>query len=113
MYGDVIKPEFRGKVFEGTGSQADVAATLLAQLNLNAKDFRWSKNLLNPYVKPFAFFSWDNGMGFIDNQQCITFNNIGKAVLYNSKEGDPSATANKTNTAKAYLQLVYEDFLKL
>jgi len=113
MYGDVIKPEFRGKVFEGTGSQADVAATLLAQLNLNAKDFRWSKNLLNPYVKPFAFFSWDNGMGFIDNQQCITFDNIGKAVLYNSKEGDPSATANKTNTAKAYLQLVYEDFLKL
>jgi phosphoglycerol transferase MdoB-like AlkP superfamily enzyme len=113
MYGDVIKPEFRGKAFEGTGSQADVAATLLAQLNLNTKDFKWSKNLLNPYVKPFAFFSWDNGMGFIDKQQCVTFDNIGKVILYNSRKGDSLSTANKLQSAKAYLQVVYEDFLKL
>ena len=69
FYGDVIKDEFKGRKFNNVGSQTDIAATLLAQLDLPTKQFVWSKNLLNPYSKPFAFFSWDNGMGFIDNQQ--------------------------------------------
>jgi phosphoglycerol transferase MdoB-like AlkP superfamily enzyme len=113
LYGDVIKKEYQGRVFDDVGSQIDVPATILAQLNLNAKDFKWSKNLLNPYVKPFAFFSWDNGMGFIDNQQCVTFDNTGKVILYNSNSQDPTRTASTLKLAKSYLQEVYEAFLNL
>lgn len=113
FYGDVIKNEFRGHQFNDTGSQTDIAATLLAQLDIPAKQFIWSKNLLNPYRKPFAFFSWDNGMGFIDNKQCVTFDNVGKMVLYNSDDTNTLQTSNTLDQAKAYLQTVYHQFIEL
>ncbi|WEK17606.1 MAG: sulfatase-like hydrolase/transferase [Candidatus Pedobacter colombiensis] len=113
FYGDVIKDEFKGRKLNNIGSQTDIAATLLAQLDIAAKQFEWSKNLLNPYSKPFAFFSWDNGMGFIDNQQCVTFDNIGKMILYNSNEKDIAQTSKTLDHAKAYLQNVYRQFIEL
>lgn len=113
FYGDVIKDEYLGKRFSNVGSQTDIAATLLAQLELPAKEFSWSKNLLNPYTKPFAYFTWDNGMGFIDNQQCVTFDNVGKATLYNSNPQDKVHTEMLLKDAKAYLQKVYQQFIEL
>lgn len=113
FYGDVIKDEFKGREFDQVGSQTDIAATLLAQLNIPAKQFTWSKNLLNPYTKPFAFFSWDNGMGFIDNRQCVTFDNVGRMILYNSNADDKERTPRTLDHAKAYLQNVYRQFIEL
>ncbi len=113
FYGDVIKDEFKGRKFTNVGSQADVAATILGQLNIPAPEFIWSKNLLNPYTKSFAFFSWDNGMGFINNKQCVTFDNVGKMVLYNSNPGDQDETTQILDHAKAYLQTVYQQFIEL
>lgn len=113
FYGAVVKDEFKGKKFDRIGSQTDIAATLLAQLRLPAHEFTWSKNLLNPYTKPFAFFSWDNGMGFIDHQQCVTFDNVGKMILYNSNAGNRGQTAKTLDHAKAYLQNVYRQFIEL
>lgn len=111
FYGDVIKEEFKGRKFNDVGSQTDLAATLLAQIGIPSKQFIWSKNLLNPYHKPFAFFSWDNGMGFIDNEQCVTFDNTGKMVLYNSMDKNPAQTSITLDNAKAYLQTVYRQFI--
>lgn len=113
FYGDVIKDEFKGQKFNNVGSQTDIAATLLAQLDLPAKQFIWSKNLLNPYSKPFAFFTWDNGMGFMDARQCVTFDNVGKMILYNSDEKNTTQTAKTLDHAKAYLQTVYRQFIEL
>lgn len=113
FYGDVIKDEFKGKKLNQFGSQQDISATLLAQLNIPHKDFIWSKNLLNPYTKQFAFFSWDNGLGFINDKQCVTFDNIGKNILYNSNAKDNLQTNKNLNSGKAYLQTVYQQFIKL
>ncbi|MHA4895536.1 LTA synthase family protein [Pedobacter sp. PWIIR3] len=113
FYGELIKKEYRGKHFDMVGSQADLPATLLSQLGLATKEFNWSKNLFNPNVSPFAFFSWDNGMGFINNQQCVTFDNVGKMVLYNNKKDNTLQTQHLLNNAKSYLQMAYEQFLKL
>lgn len=113
FYGDVIKEEFRGKQLAQTGSQQDIAATLLSQLNIPTKDFLWSKNLLNPYTKHFAYFSWDNGLGFIDDKHCVTFDNIGKNILYNSDAKNTTETNNNLNLGKSYLQTVYQQFIKL
>ncbi len=113
FYGNAIKEEFKGLKFNNVGSQTDLAATLLAQLDLPSKDFIWSKNLLNPYSKPFAFFSWDNGMGFIDNQQCVTFDNVGKMILYNTNAKNTVQTSETLDHAKAYLQNVYRQFIEL
>jgi phosphoglycerol transferase MdoB-like AlkP superfamily enzyme len=113
FYGEVIKDEFKGRKFSNVGSQIDIAATLLAQLKIPSKEFVWSKNLLNPYTKPFAYFSWDNGMGFIDNQQCVTFDNVGKMILDNSNPKDKVKTTQVLDHAKAYLQKVYQQFIEL
>lgn len=113
FYGDVIKDEFRGKNYTQIGSQQDLSATLLAQLNINSKEFKWSKNLLNPYTKQFAYFSWDNGFGFIENGHTVTFDNVGKSVLYNSKPEDAVQTNEIIISGKSYLQTVYQQFINL
>lgn len=113
FYGDVIKDEFKGKVYDKTGSQQDLPATLLAQLKIDSKDFKWSKNLLNPYNRHFAYFSWDNGFGFIENGHTVTFDNVGKSVLYNSKPEDAATTNRILNSGKAYLQSAYQQFINL
>ena len=109
FYGDVIKDEFKGKKIDKIGSQQDLAATLFAQLNLSAKEFTWSKNLLNPFTKDFAFFSWDNGLGFINANQCITFDNVGKTLLYQT---NPNTKTN-LSFGKSYLQTAYQQFINL
>ena len=113
FYGDVIKDEYKGKKLNQIGSQQDVSATLLAQLDIPHKDFIWSKNLLNPYTKQFAFFSWDNGLGFINDKQSVTFDNIGKNILYNTNPKDNLQTNMNLNSGKSYLQTAYQQFIKL
>ncbi|WP_316836652.1 LTA synthase family protein [Pedobacter nutrimenti] len=113
LYGEVIKPEFRGKTFSRIGSQIDLASTLLTQLGMNASQFTWSKNLLNPYTKPFAFFSWDNGLGFINPKQSVTFDNTGKRVLYNDLKHQEEQTQETLKQGKTYLQKVYQQFIEL
>jgi phosphoglycerol transferase MdoB-like AlkP superfamily enzyme len=113
FYGEVIKKEFKGKKISLTGSQQDLAPTLLSQLNIPAKEFTWSKNLLNPYSPAFAFFTWDDGFGFIANKHCVTFDNIGKNILYNSAPKDSSQTNINIEYGKSYLQTAYQQFIKL
>lgn len=113
FFGDVIKKEYQGKIIDKVGSQIDLASTLLHQLGLDAKPYTWSKNLLDPQTKPFAFFSWDNGMGFIDNQQCVTFDNVGQRILYNTHPELKERTTELLNNSKSFLQQVYESFLAL
>jgi len=109
FYGEVIKKQFIGKKYEKIGSQQDLPATLLSQLKLSTKEFSWSKNLLNPHTKNFAFFSWDNGFGFKNSDGSVTFDNVGKTVLYQT------STDYKTNLSlgKSYLQTAYQQFINL
>jgi phosphoglycerol transferase MdoB-like AlkP superfamily enzyme len=111
FFGEVIKKEYRGRIFPNTGSQIDIASTLLHQLKIDSTPFKWSKDLLNTHTPPFAFFSWDNGIGFIDNKQCVTFDNVGRRVLYNDLPADTKHTETLLKNAKSYIQLAYKEFL--
>ncbi|RZK44113.1 MAG: alkaline phosphatase family protein [Pedobacter sp.] len=113
LYGDVIKPEYRGRKYEKIGAQQDFAATLFAQLGISSKDFVWSKNLLNPYTKNFAFFSWDNGLGFISEKQSLTFDNVGNNILYQENFENENETNSVLQIGKSYLQIAYNHFLNL
>mgnify|MGYP003945731723 CR=1 FL=1 len=113
FFGEVIKPAYRGKVYDRTGSQTDLAATLLKQLDMDATPYTWSKNLLNPYTNAFAFFSWDNGLGFIDEQQAVGFDNTGKQILYERDKTNKQQTTETLKQGKSYLQKVYQQFIEL
>ena len=78
--------------FTVPGSQTDFAATLLAQLGLQSKEFRFSRNLLSRPEPEFVYFAFRMGNGFYRYQSGIP------------KE-DP-ASGNR------YQQAVYEAFYK-
>ena len=109
--GDVIKPEYKGTRVNKTGSQTDLAATLLNQLNIDSKRYTWSKDLLNLGTPEFAFFNWDNGFGFANNEQIISFDNIGKNIISKKNLAGSDSDSILTNNGKAYMQEVFRQYL--
>jgi len=112
FFGDVIKPEYRGKQISKLGNQTDIAATLLAQLNLRHKEFEWSKDLLNPYSNEFAFFDWDNGFGYMTPEQSVSYDNSGQRMIYTrNKSADKSVTDKTLLYGKAFMQQIFTEYL--
>ena len=74
-------------VVDTYGSQADLAATLLAQLGFSHKAFTYSKDLLSNAAPHFAYFSTPNAYGMLsaDNQLVID-QKADKTVVDEGKE---------------------------
>lgn len=66
IVGNPLMPEYRGTSNSKIGSQYDLPATILNQLNIDCHEFEWSKNLLNPIIPEFAYYTTSNhGLGWI------------------------------------------------
>ncbi|MXV52214.1 sulfatase-like hydrolase/transferase [Pedobacter sp. HMF7647] len=112
ILGGAVKPEYQGTEIMKVGSQVDIAATLLNQLNLSAKTFNWSKDLLNPQTPEFAFYNWDNGFGFATATQTISFDNVGKRVSFvKNRQISPTIDDQIVQTGKAFMQKVFQEYL--
>jgi phosphoglycerol transferase MdoB-like AlkP superfamily enzyme len=98
----------QGVVVETVGSQTDIAPTILGQLNIENKHYRWSKNLFSKQLTPFAYFSMHNAFGFATKNSQIVFDTEGGLVRTYQGVLDSS----NIKAGKAFLQLVYDDFLK-
>ncbi len=81
IFGDPISPAYHGKKIETLGSQADLAATLLHQLGLASDEFIFSKDLMSPTVKEFAFFSTIRGYGYISPAGSLRYNFDSKKII--------------------------------
>ncbi|MDR1202289.1 MAG: LTA synthase family protein, partial [Tannerellaceae bacterium] len=89
-----------------TGNQTDLAATLLTQLNLPHQTFTFSKNRASPSYPAYAFYTYNNGFGFIDSTGVSAYDNeSNKPLLETPKEGSPE----RINKGKALLQTLYDD----
>jgi phosphoglycerol transferase MdoB-like AlkP superfamily enzyme len=86
------------------GSQTDIVATLLAQLNVDNSDFKYSKNLLAKDVHQFAYYAYNNTIGFISLAGTTVYNLKTSTYLL----GD-SITTN-LRPMKAYLQVLDESY---
>ena len=93
-------------VIASLASQTDLAATLLAQLHLNADDFKFSKNILTSEYIPYSFFSFNNGFGFQKNENLYIYNTLTNEY---SKPDSVKDTITEME-GKAYLQSLYLDF---
>ena len=92
-----------GKV-DTIGSQQDLAATLLGQLNISHDDMLFSKDMLSPTVPHFAFFTVNDLFGMITEDNSLIFDNKSKRpVLDNGL-----ATGANIEPGKAYLQKLYD-----
>lgn len=111
FFGGVLKREFEGKRVNKYGNQVDLASILLSQLNMPDTAFHYSKNLLNPNVKGFGFYSYDNGFGYVDKDKAVTYDPVGKHVIFTNPKGISRKQKNNAlQNAKVLMQSVYKDF---
>lgn len=93
-------------IIPNLSSQTDIASTLLGQLEIEAADFIFSKNILSPNYSPRAFYTFTDGFGWMQPGRFNVFNTITKK--YNDKK--PYVEHLSEKQGKAYLQLLFEDF---
>ncbi|AII53640.1 hypothetical protein N008_16875 [Hymenobacter sp. APR13] len=107
LAGGALRPEVRGQVRADLGSQTDVAATLLAQLQLPTTDYHWSRNLLRPVHEPSAFYCYTDGFGFITPAGFLAYDNVARQPVIRSR----GATQRQVQQGQAYEQLSFADYL--
>jgi phosphoglycerol transferase MdoB-like AlkP superfamily enzyme len=108
LFGEVLKPEYRGWNYAETVSQTDLATTLLTQLQLPSKDYVYSKDVFNRTTKHFAFFAFEEGMGWIEPDRYITWWVDGR--VDHKKFIQPSDSLQLGKRGQAYLQRVMNDY---
>ncbi len=97
----------RDSIISTYGSQIDIAATLLPQLNMETNDYRYSKNLFSPSTKGFSTYAFNDGIGFLtDSIQYIYNHNSGEVFFIKGNHNKKMVLLGKS-----FLQVTYEDFL--
>jgi phosphoglycerol transferase MdoB-like AlkP superfamily enzyme len=109
FYGNVIKDEFKGKRWPKLGNQQDIAATLLSQLGIGHQQFHWSKNLFNPYSPDFAYYTNEDGAGWIRPDAYFSFETTNN--YFHFQEIRPEIKDSIINEGKAYLQGVFGEYM--
>lgn len=111
FYGDVIKPEWRGRVIHRVISQLDIASTLLAQMKLPHNAFPWSKNIFNPHAPQFAAINYLTGAGFVTPDGYVSLQDDFPEFLLTDLH-DEDSIARLKRIDQAYEQEAYQYFLK-
>ncbi|MDR1402688.1 MAG: sulfatase-like hydrolase/transferase [Tannerellaceae bacterium] len=88
------------------GNQTDLAATLLTQLNVPHPEFTFSKNLADPSYPVYAFYTYTNGFGFIDDTGVSAYDNESNQSLI---EKPAEGSRQRIDKGKALLQTLYDD----
>ena len=88
-------------------SQLDIAASLSSQVGMESGLFPFSKNIFAADTKPWAFFSFNNGFGYVQPSAGFIFDNVGKATI--AQKG--ALSPNAINIGKALQQQTFQDFL--
>jgi phosphoglycerol transferase MdoB-like AlkP superfamily enzyme len=91
-------------------NQTDVAATLLAQMEIDYSDFLFSRNVLSEqYKDQFAFYTFVDGFCYIDSTGATLYDNAAGKVQENMGNGTAEQNLNRENRGKAILQTLYDD----
>jgi len=94
------------KVVDAYACQTDLAATLLNQMELPHSEFTFSKDVFNQISPKYAFYTYHNGFGFIDQTGVSIFDNEGeKSILEQPAQGNEL----RVKSGKALLQTLYND----
>ena len=93
-------------VKDRVGSQVDIVATVLSQLDIPTKDFTWSRNLLDN-GRQWAYFSFNNGYGFVQPGNYYIFDNVGKKTI----EQSAPLPVEEIKKGKTIQQLSFQDYL--
>jgi len=95
-------------VIDKTVSQLDMAESLIKQLHFSKTIFPFSKNVFDSTSKHWAFFTYNDGIGFVTDSSRILFDNAGKRTVFEEGKTNPE----HQKIAKALMQKLYTDLLK-
>jgi hypothetical protein len=110
FYGNVLKNEFKGSVYNKICSQTDIPSTLLSQLDISKKQYTWSRNLFNPNIKEFAYYAFKDGVGWVVDSNQFAYSHQDERYYINRF----TPAANKDSIikdGKSYLQVLFEEYL--
>ncbi len=110
FYGEVVKPEFRGMRIATWGSHHDIAKTLLTQLKMPAEKYSWSKNLLSPGVRNFAYYQIESVVGWIEDRNYVVYLYPDEGLLIDSA-GTKARSDELLLHGQAYVQKLYSEYL--
>ena len=100
--GAVKKP----MVIDRFTAQSDMAATILAQMGIDHKEFRFSRNVLSEtYDYPFSFYTFSNGFCFMDSTGVTLYDHDASMCLINDSYG----SQQRLDRGKAIVQTLYDD----
>lgn len=97
----------KGMTIKKLGDQVDIPVTLMNQLGLGSS-FPFGKDLLSDKSDSFAFYTYNEGFGFITDSSKVAYDH--KLKNFVLKEGKETGDAEKKG--KAYLQVLFNDYLK-
>jgi phosphoglycerol transferase MdoB-like AlkP superfamily enzyme len=97
----------KGIQIEKLGSQVDIPVTVLNQLGIRSS-FPFAKDLLSKKSHSFAFYTFNEGFGFITDSSKVAYDHKLKDFVL--IEGKAPEEAEKYG--KAYLQVLFNDYLK-
>ncbi len=98
----------QGIKIQTTGSQLDIAHTLLSQSGMDATAFQWSRSLLGNQQNRWAYFCFNNGFGYVEPGKYFLFDNVGKQVIEQSGQ----ITEQDINKGKSLQQETFDDYLR-
>jgi phosphoglycerol transferase MdoB-like AlkP superfamily enzyme len=99
----------RDTVIHNFGSQTDLPFTLLGQLDIPREDFIFSNDILSRDPKSFAYYTFHDGIGFINDSSYTVYSLTTESYII--QEGiNPGRNLKK---GLAYLQFLLGDFNKL
>ncbi len=95
-------------VIHTVGSQSDIAATVLGQLDMPHTEYVWSKNIMTTGYRPFAYFNYHNGFGFVRKDGKYAYDTEGGYI----RRQDGYVNDKDIEIGKAYIQMTYQDYMR-
>jgi phosphoglycerol transferase MdoB-like AlkP superfamily enzyme len=99
--------KYKGMVVDKIISQTDVASSIIYQTNGNPLNYKYSKNIFDSTSGEWAFFTFNDGFGFVDKSSSLLFDNVGKHII----AGKINPDFSNLNRGKALQQKLYEDYM--
>lgn len=96
-----------GMVVENFASQADLAATLLRQMDIATDGFEFSKDIFNPALPHYGFWTFNNGFGIISQEGYVRYDCTNNTII----ESDGDKVEQFTRDGKAIIQTMHKDLL--
>lgn len=114
LFGDVIRKNYLGTRIPTMGSQSDIAATILAQVQIKSDDFAWSNNLFNIHRSNYAFYNYAGGFALATPKQTVVYDTVSHNMVLRTDTGRTDAeTGEVLKDGQAYLQNLYQKYSRL